>query len=123
MLGVAHKKLQCIGARGEIDKGLSLSGAKVQVVFCIRNGLIKRRDGHIDEQVVVSGVREGHTGRCHPDVARPEPYFDAARAQGLAVVWPADIYIGILRRWRTLAGRRRRRLCDMVMLLCARQSS
>ena len=105
MLGITHKKLQCIGTWGEVDKGLSLAGAEVQVILGIRNRLIKRRHGHIDEEMVVSGVREGHASRCHPDVARSKPYFDAARAQGLAIVWPPDIDIGVLRRWRTLPGR------------------
>ena len=49
MLGVAHKELQCIGAWGEVDKGLRLAGAEVQVVLSIRNRLIERRDGLIDE--------------------------------------------------------------------------
>src|SRR5262245_47650225 len=95
MLGVAHKKLEGVGAWREVDKGFCLTGAKVQVIFAIRNRLIERRDGYVDEQVVVSGIGKGHPGRRHADVARAEPYFDASCLEGISVIWITNIHICI----------------------------
>ncbi len=58
--------------RREIDRGLRLARAEVEMVEVVRDRLIERRQVRVDQHMVMSRVRPVRTGRGDAHVAQPE---------------------------------------------------
>ena len=70
MVGIGENELQSVPARRQFEPGLSLTAAKVQMVFIRRYRLVRvERLSTIDEQMVMSTVRMSIAGVCHPHVS------------------------------------------------------
>ena len=52
--------------------GFSLSGAEMEMIEVVWNGLIERRQGGVDQQVMMPRVRLGHARRCDSHVYKAE---------------------------------------------------
>ena len=104
----------------QLDGGLGLPLAEMAVIVVRRYRLIQRRQGRVDDQVMVSGVFNIGAGWCHAGAGEPEA--DGHRAlDGGPILWGDEIQAGVIgdRRFflgmgrglrrRPAAGRRSRR--------------
>src|SRR6201747_3273020 len=72
---VAHQQLQRVLARRQIERGLRLTRAEMQMLAIGGNLLIERLGQvRIDQQMMVAGIRILHPTRGDPHVTQPEPY-------------------------------------------------
>src|SRR4051795_5087335 len=82
MVAIAHQDLQRVGTRWQVDNRFGLAKPEMQMVLVVRDWLVQRRQGRIDQQVMVAGVRLiGSSGR-HAEVAGTKPNPDMGRADG-----------------------------------------
>ena len=108
---VAEQQLQRVPPRRQLQNGLGLPVAEVQMVLVRGNLLVERRQPDIDQQVMVAGVRNIDAGGSDPHVAEPEPHPKAAVGQAagiddFAVVGPANVDVCIVGRRGVVLGPR-----------------
>ena len=94
MIFVAEEKLERMLSEWKRDLCLGLSGAKMQVIKIIWNGLIQRRECDVHHQMMMAGIGFFNTGRCHPHVDQAKPYGQLTRYVG-SVGWVGEINLGI----------------------------
>lgn len=79
MRRISEHELQRVSARREVEAGLGLSSAEMEVILVGRNGLVGAEcAGHVDEEMMVAGVlggaarlRDSHALEAEPDHERP----------------------------------------------------
>ena len=69
---VPEQKLKFMRTERQCYLGFSLSGAKMEVIEVVWNGLIERRQGGVDQQVMMPRVGLGHARRCDSHVYKAE---------------------------------------------------
>ena len=65
VVGIAHQQLQRVPSRRQVEPGLGLAEAEMQVLAVVRDLLVERRQVGVDDQVMVAGVRLLHPGWRH----------------------------------------------------------
>src|SRR5947209_4976364 len=75
-------------ARRQLDPGLGLPGAEMQVRLVVRYGFVHWRKIDIDQQMVMSGIGLGDTGGCDAHI-RGETHAHPKRTMYSGIViWP-----------------------------------
>lgn len=102
---VAEHELQGALSWLQFDHGLGLAATEMDVAFIGGDRDVHRWEGvHVDQEVVMAGVRHIHAGRR--DALALEPETDRNRTgDDVAVLWADEINAILLGQ-----GRRRRRL-------------
>jgi hypothetical protein len=78
MILIAEDQLQRVGSRRQLDQGLGLPLAKVNMAVIRRDRGIYGRELRVHEKVVVAGVGVGHTGRRYAHPGETEANRDRA---------------------------------------------
>jgi hypothetical protein len=79
VVSITENELQNMLTRWELKAGLSLSCAKVNVLFIGWDRFVRlNRLVYIDQEMVMAGVRRSVARMCDAHVAQPEPNREAA---------------------------------------------
>ena len=94
MIRISHQQLKRMLAGRQFQHRFGLTGTEMEMVLVVRYWLIKRGQRHVDQEMMVSGVRPVKAGRANTKIPGSEPDTKAGGVNDFAVVRPAHIDIG-----------------------------
>jgi len=75
MIGIPQKELQGMPSSGQRDRCLRLAASKMEVMSVVGNWLVHRRQGRINQKMMVSGV-------CFIDTRWRNAHVNQTKADG-----------------------------------------
>src|SRR5271168_3059604 len=106
---ICHEKLERVLARRQLDHSFGLATAEMEMLLIVRDRLVEWRQIYVDQQMMVTGIRNERSRRRHAEVPGAKPHLKPGGMDHRAVSRPSDIDISAFRRRH--AARRGGRLC------------
>ena len=113
MIFVAEQQLKRVRTKRQSYRRFGLPRSEVKVVEIVRDGLVERWQGRIDQNMMMTRVGLLNSGRCDAHVHQPEPHLHLGpHVRAAGGMYKIDLRAGRRRVTLPSARRRRSRPCN-----------